>query len=76
MRKLKSLESFYTKDRDMTTYIVESPIAAPRDGFLYMCLLGDVEIDGVVRRPVGIEWSVPATPVFVGEKIGLLVPGA
>ena len=71
MRQLKSLDTFHIKGRG-TSYIVESPIAAPRERAAYLAALGEVEIDGVAREVIGIEWNVPNTPVRIGEKIGLV----
>ena len=73
MHKLKSLDTYRLKDRGQTVYMVESPIAAPRERAAYLAALGEVEIDGKVREVAGIEWNVPNSPVYVGEKIGLAV---
>lgn len=71
MRNLTSLEKYNVHGRG-AVFIVGSPINAPRDQMKYKEALGPITIDGIEREPIGFEWKVLATPVYVGEKIGVL----
>jgi hypothetical protein len=70
--KLASIERFDIFSRG-PAFVVESPVTAPRERAAYLAAIGDIEIDGVPRKIVGIEWKVPAYPVQVGERICLIV---
>ena len=68
-----SLDRFEVKGRG-TVFCIESPVKAERNHKAMMdALNGSIKIDGIKYEPLGFEWHVPATPVYVGEKIGVLV---
>lgn len=73
MYSIKSLDTYEIEGRGIVFYI-ESPVTVERNYKSMMAVLGGViEIDGKEYVPKGFEWHVPATPVYVGEKIGVLV---
>lgn len=70
---VSSLDRFELKERG-TVFIIESPVKADRKHKAMMeSLQGKIKIDGIEYTPLGFEWHLPATPVSVGEKIGVLV---
>lgn len=71
MFRFMSLSSFEIKERGRV-FVVESPFSCNRNDVLNF-LGGKVEIDGVEYNPIGVEVFSLATPLHIGETIGILV---
>jgi len=71
IRQLRALDSYPVAGGRV--FIIESPIEAPRDRDAYQAALGRFAIDGVEYVAAGFEWKQPATPIAVGEHIGIVV---
>lgn len=70
---LTSLGAFTLKGRG-TVYAVEAPCTFERSLAGLIAALGTpIKIDGKMLEPIGMESYALATPVRVGEKIGILV---
>lgn len=55
-------------------FVVESPVSAARNGGAMLEALGkEIEINGIVYEPIGVEMYMPNSPVSIGEHIGLCV---
>lgn len=66
-----SLSNFEIKERGKV-FVVKSPLSCNRNDVLNF--LGEkVEIDGVEYNPIGVEVFSLATPLHIGESIGILV---
>lgn len=68
--ELQSLDKFEVPGRGLI-YLVENPFECNH----FDHLIGQIQIDGMVRTVTGIERCVHTPPCRKGEKIGLLVQG-
>lgn len=73
MYSVESKDKFYLKGKG-TVLVIPSPVESNRDFKSYSKAIGgSIEIDKVVYKPISFEWYALATPISVGEMIGVLV---
>ena len=73
MYKVKSIATYAVPNRNGPVFMVDSPVSADRTQAAVLAAIGNkILIDGLEYKPVGVEMFMPATPVWVGERIGLL----
>ena len=73
MFSVKSLGTFDIRGRG-PGFLINSPVSVERDGKSIFEAIGEtILIDGKEYKIKGIEMYMPATPVRIGEEIGILV---
>lgn len=73
MYAVQSLQGAQRENRG-TVFVIKCPVTAERSMKALHEAIGPVLlIDGIEYRPKAYEIRLPATPVRIGEKIGVLV---
>lgn len=71
MHKVKSLDKIIQNIG--TIFIIETPVSVERNNEAMFKEFAQIEIDGTVFTPKGFERYCLATPLRIGENIGILV---